>query len=205
MIKDILETMSDKMEKNNLAAFKEFLDSDASNFDTYAKAIEYGYDLQLNVYNKNSDAGLVQVSPNTLLDKIGFSTMTQLSESFMGSISTAQNEVWNKLPDSETLRDEEYELIEGKWPTAYNEVVLAVDENREITDFALYSLGLLDQQEVIDGFQALQDGGKVELGESVSYEPKDLLGMEFQLVLNSDLYENVNGLWIDMSEDEDFT
>ncbi|WP_075877809.1 ABC transporter ATP-binding protein/permease [Merdibacter massiliensis] len=204
MIKDILETMSDKMEKNNLAAFKEFLDSDASTFDTYAKAIEYGYDLQLNVYNKNSDAGLVQVSPNTLLDKIGFSTMTQLSESFMGSISTAQNEVWNKLPDSETLRDEEYELVEGKWPTAYNEVVLAVDENREITDFALYSLGLLDQQEVIDGFQALQDGGKVELGESVSYEPKDLLGMEFQLVLNSDLYENVNGLWIDMSEDEDF-
>lgn len=204
MIKDILETMSDKMENNNLQAFKDYLESEDSTIDDHAKAIEYSYDLQMNVYNTNSDAGLVQVSPNQLLDDLGFSTMTQLSESFMGSNASSQNEVWNKLPESETLREEEYELIEGNWPSAYNEVVLAVDENREITDYALYALGLMDPQEVVDSFESLQEGGEVSLSDPTSYTPQELLGMEFQLVLSSDLYRNVNGIWIDMSEDEDF-
>lgn len=204
MIKDILETMSDKMENNNLQAFKDYLESEDSTIDDHAKAIEYSYDLQMNVYNTNSDAGLVQVSPNQLLDDLGFSTMTQLSESFMGSNASSQNEVWNKLPESETLREEEYELIEGHWPSAYNEVVLAVDENREITDYALYALGRMDPQEVVDSFESLQEGGEVSLSDPTSYTPQELLGMEFQLVLSSDLYRNVNGIWIDMSEDEDF-
>ncbi len=204
MIKDILETMSDKMENNNLQAFKDYLESEDSTIDDHAKAIEYSYDLQMNVYNTNSDAGLVQVSPNQLLDDLGFSTMTQLSESFMGSNASSQNEVWNKLPESETLREEEYELIEGHWPSAYNEVVLAVDENREITDYALYALGLMDPQEVVDSFESLQEGGEVSLSDPTSYTPQELLGMEFQLVFSSDLYRNVNGIWIDMSEDEDF-
>ena len=204
MIKDILETMSDKMENNNLQAFKDYLESEDSTIDDHAKAVEYSYDLQMNVYNTNSDAGLVQVSPNQLLDNLGFSTMTQLSESFMGSNASSQNEVWNKLPESETLREEEYDLIEGHWPSAYNEVVLAVDENREITDYALYALGLMDPQEVVDSFESLQEGGEVSLSDPTSYTPQELLGMEFQLVLSSDLYRNVNGIWIDMSEDEDF-
>ncbi|MFR9119255.1 MAG: ATP-binding cassette domain-containing protein, partial [Merdibacter sp.] len=204
MIKDILETMSDKMENNNLQAFKDYLESEDSTIDDHAKAIEYSYDLQMNVYNTNSDAGLVQVSPNQLLDDLGFSTMTQLSESFMGSNASSQNEVWNKLPESETLREEEYELIEGHWPSAYNEVVLAVDENREITDYALYALGRMDPQEVVDSFESLQEGGEVSLSDPTSYTPQELLDMEFQLVLSSDLYRNVNGIWIDMSEDEDF-
>lgn len=204
MISDMLETMSDKMEKNNLKAFKEYLDSEDAKIGEHAKAVEYGYDLTLNVYNENSDYGLVQISPNHLLDELGFSAMNQFSESFMGSMSTSQNEVWNKLPDDEGLREEEYDLIEGSWPKEYNEVVLAVDENQEITDYALYSLGLLDQQEVIDSFRSLQNGGKASLSEARSYTPQEILGMEFKLVMNCDLYRNVNGLWIDMSDDEDF-
>lgn len=204
MISDMLETMSDKMEKNNLKAFKEYLDSEDAKISEHAKAVEYGYDLTLNVYNENSDYGLVQISPNHLLDELGFSAMNQFSESFMGSMSTSQNEVWNKLPDDEGLREEEYDLIEGSWPKEYNEVVLAVDENREITDYALYSLGLLDQQEVIDSFRSLQNGGKASLSEARSYTPQEILGMEFKLVMNCDLYRDVNGLWIDMSDDEDF-
>lgn len=204
MISDMLETMSDKMEKNNLKAFKEYLDSEDAKIGEHAKAVEYGYDLTLNVYNENSDYGLVQISPNHLLDELGFSAMNQFSESFMGSMSTSQNEVWNKLPDDEGLREVEYDLIEGSWPKEYNEVVLAVDENREITDYALYTLGLLDQQEVIDSFRSLQNGGKASLSEARSYTPQEILGMEFKLVMNCDLYRNVNGLWIDMSDDEDF-
>ncbi len=204
MINDILETMSETMDSNNLEAFRAYLQSDESQFQDHAKAIEYDYPLTLNVYNENGEGGLVQVSPNQLMDELGFGTMNEMSESFMGAQASSQNEVWNRLPDDETLRNEEYRLVEGEWPDEWNEVVLAVDENMEITDFALYSLGLMDQQEVIDNFQALQDGGEVSEVEAREYTPQELLDMEFKLVLNSDLYQKSGGLWIDMSEDEDF-
>lgn len=204
MINDILETMSETMESNNLEAFRAYLQSDESQFQDHAKAIEYDYPLTLNVYNENGEGGLVQVSPNQLMDELGFGTMNEMSESFMGSQASSQNEVWNRLPDNETLRDEEYHLVNGRWPQEWNEVVLAVDEDMEITDFALYSLGLMDQQEVVDNFHALQNGGEVSDVEAKEYTPEELLGMEFKLVLNSDLYQKSGDLWIDMSEDDDF-
>lgn len=201
MINDIMETMSDQMDKNNLAAFKEYLDNDSA-FKEHTKAIEYGYNLKLNVFNEHGKNGLVQVSPNQVMEKLGFGNMAQMQESFMGAQVSSNNEVWNKLPENKTLREEEYTLLKGNWPKNYNEVVLAVDGDSEITDYALYSLGLLNQDDLSDNFEALQKGKEIKKDEQVSYTIDELLDMEFKLVLNSDLYKNMNGIWIDMSDDE---
>ncbi len=201
MINDIMETMSDQMDKNNLAAFKEYLDNDSA-FKEHTKAIEYGYNLKLNVFNEHGKNGLVQVSPNQVMEKLGFGNMAQMQESFMGAQASSNNEVWNKLPENKTLREEEYTLLKGNWPKKYNEVVLAVDGDSEITDYALYSLGLLNQDDLSDNFEALQKGKEIKKDEQVSYTIDELLDMEFKLVLNSDLYKKINGIWIDMSDDE---
>lgn len=201
MINDIMETMSDQMDKNNLAAFKEYLDNDSA-FKEHTKAIEYGYNLKLNVFNEHGKNGLVQVSPNQVMEKLGFGNMAQMQESFMGAQASSNNEVWNKLPENKTLREEEYTLLKGNWPKNYNEVVLAVDGDSEITDYALYSLGLLNQDDLSDNFEALQKGKEIKKDEQVSYTIDELLDMEFKLVLNSDLYKKINGIWIDMSDDE---
>ena len=115
MINDIMETMSDQMDKNNLAAFKEYLDNDSA-FKEHTKAIEYGYNLKLNVFNEHGKNGLVQVSPNQVMEKLGFGNMAQMQESFMGAQASSNNEVWNKLPENKTLREEEYTLLKGNWP-----------------------------------------------------------------------------------------
>ena len=121
MINDILETMSDKMTNNNLAAFKEYLESTDSKFQEHTKAIEYGYPLTLNVFNENGAAGLVQVSPNQLMKTLGLQEAMDAS-SFMGSSDSSMgmgNEVWAKLPSEKTMRDDEYKLVDGTWPKAY--------------------------------------------------------------------------------------
>lgn len=46
--------------------------------------------------------------------------------------------------DNEELIDKQYDVIAGRLPEKYNEVVLVVDKNNEINDYVLYSLGLLD-------------------------------------------------------------
>lgn len=205
-VEDVLESLSSS-KKNNLSAFKSFIESSkGKEFRKTAKAIEYDYNLNLQVYNENTDSGLVQVSPNGLLDKLGMSDMMSIQSQFMDSSAMTNDQVWLSLPESKKLRDDEYQLVEGKWPTNYNEVVLEVDENNEITDYALYSLGLLDQDELVKNYQKILNGetDKISKTNLKSYSVDDILNLKFRLVLNSDLYQKVNGLWINQSENESY-
>ena len=206
-VNDILNSLSSE-ESNNLTAFKEHLDSkEGKEFVKNTKAIEYDYSITPLIYNDNGDKGLIQVSPNGLLERLGFSDMMSLQNQFMSSSTTmANNEVWTKLPTSSVLRDEEYELVNGEWANDYNEVVLSVDENNQITDYALYSLGLMDQDELVNNYNQLLNGNieKIETSDTVSYTPEEILNMSFKLVLPSDLYRESNGVWIDQSDDEEF-
>ena len=124
--------------------------------------------------------------------------MMSLQSQFMDSSAMTNDQVWLSLPESKKLRDDEYQLVEGKWPTNYNEVVLEVDENNEITDYALYSLGLLDQDELVKNYQKILNGetDKISKTNLELYSVDDILNLKFRLVLNSDLYQKVNGLWI---------
>lgn len=205
-VEDVLESLSSS-KKNNLSAFKSYIESNkGKEFRRTAKAIEYDYNLNLQVYNENTDSGLVQVSPNGLLDKLGMSDMMSLQSQFMDSSAMTNDQVWLSLPESKKLRDDEYQLVEGKWPRNYNEVVLEVDENNEITDYALYSLGLLDQDELVKNYQKILNGetDKISKTNLESYSVDDILNLKFRLVLNSDLYQKVNGLWINQSENESY-
>lgn len=205
-VEDVLESLSSS-KKNNLSAFKSYIESSkGKEFRKTAKAIEYDYNLNLQVYNENTDSGLVQVSPNGLLDKLGMSDMMSIQSQFMDSSAMTNDQVWLSLPESKKLRDDEYQLVEGKWPTNYNEVALEVDENNEITDYALYSLGLLDQDELVKNYQKILNGetDKISKTNLESYSVDDILNLKFRLVLNSDLYQKVNGLWIKQSENESY-
>lgn len=205
-VEDVLESLSSS-KKNNLSAFKSYIESNkGKEFRKTAKAIEYDYNLNLQVYNENTDSGLVQVSPNGLLDKLGMSDMMSIQSQFMDSSAMTNDQVWLSLPESKKLRDDEYQLVEGKWPTNYNEVALEVDENNEITDYALYSLGLLDQDELVKNYQKILNGetDKISKTNLKSYSVDDILNLKFRLVLNSDLYQKVNGLWINQSENESY-
>lgn len=205
-VEDVLESLSSS-KKNNLSAFKSYIESSkGKEFRKTAKAIKYDYNLNLQVYNENTDSGLVQVSPNGLLDKLGMSDMMSIQSQFMDSSAMTNDQVWLSLPESKKLRDDEYQLVEGKWPTNYNEVVLEVDENNEITDYALYSLGLLDQDELVKNYQKILNGeiDKISKTKLKSYSVDDILNLKFRLVLNSDLYQKVNGLWINQSENESY-
>ena len=204
-INDILNSIS-KSSKNNLSAFKSYLESkEGDQIMDHTKAVEYDYGLSMHVYNDLGDKGLVQVSPNGLLDRLGFSDLMNLQSQFMSSsTSMMSNEVWLSLPDTKELRDDEFELVEGKWPDAYNEVVIEVNDQNEISDYVLYSLGLMDQDELVENYNQLLAGNvdQIQTSEDATYTYDELLNTTFKLVNNSDLYHKVNGVWIDGSQDE---
>ena len=211
IMNDMISTLSSKVSSNNLEALKNHIENENSTIKDNASAIKYNYNLNINLYKEDTSNGVVRVNPSTVMDALGMEEMlnarenSSVSSMFGSSMTSMSNtDVWEEMLDNEELLHSQYDLVAGSWPTNYNEVVLIVNENNEISDYALYALGLKDQNELEERWNKVQNGEEVEESESTSYTYDELLNLSFKLVLNSDYYEKENGLWVDKSENEDF-
>ncbi len=195
VMSEMMATASASVESNNLDAFKSYIESDDTNIKDYTSAISYSYNLNLQIY-KDDNEEIIQVNPNTVLDELGMS-MNEMQSAFMST------DVFSEMFDSREMNEQMYDLVAGSWPDEYNEVVLVVDENNEISDFTLYALGLKDQSELSEMYQNIVNGTPFEV-EQTSYDMDDLVGMKFKFVLNSDYYELENGIWVDKRNNDDY-
>ena len=195
VMSEMMATMSAKVQSNNLEAFKSYIESDETNIKDYTSAISYSYNLNLQIYKDDTDE-IVQVNPNTVLDELGMS-MGEMQSAFVST------DVFSEMFDSEEMNKQMYDLVAGSWPTKYNEVVLVVNENNEISDFTLYALDLKDSDELSEMYQNILDGTPFEV-EQTSYDIDDLVGMNFKFILNSDYYDKENGIWVDKRSDEKY-
>ena len=211
IMNDMISTLSSKVSSNNLEALKNYMENENSTIKDNASAIQYNYNLNINLYKEDTANGVVRVNPSTVMNAFGMEDMMKAQESspmssmFGSSMTSMSNtDVWEEMLDNEELLHSQYDLVAGSWPTNYNEVVLIVNEDNEISDYTLYALGLKDQKELEEKWNKVQNGETVEESESTSYTYDELLDLSFKLVLNSDYYKKENGLWVDKSEDEDY-
>ena len=195
IVNDMLSTISTKIQSNNLEEFKKYLDDENSPIKDYINAVQYSYNLDLNIYKEDDDK-VVQVNPSQIFAKLGMEGMSNMM--------LAETDVWQELLDNDELLQSQYDVIAGKWPENYNEVVLIVDENNEIYDYTLYALGILDQDELEEKYQKILDGEEVEDEEVKSYTYDDLLNTKFKVLLNTDYYEKDGDIWIDNTENDDY-
>lgn len=203
IMSDMLSTISNKVENNNLTEFKKYLEEENNELVAKANAIQYQYNLNLNLYKENTEDGIVQVNPSTVMEKMGMGSMTQNSTQTSG-ISIMNTDVWTEMLDNEELLQEQYDIVAGSWPKAYNEVVLIVNDNNEINDYVLYSLGVKDQNELQEKMEKIQNGETIEDAEETTYTYDELLNLSFKLMLNSDYYQKENGLWINKKDDDTY-
>lgn len=208
IVNNILETVSTKLQTNNLEEFKKYLESGDTDIKDYINAIQYEYNLNLNIYKQNDDKTYQQVNPSIVFDELGFGEMMESRQSassmMSGSMTMTQTDVWEELLDNKNLIQSQYDVLAGNWPTKYNEVVLIVDENNEVSDYTLYSLGIKDIKELNESMEKIKNKEKVEDGESVSYSYDDLLNYKFKILLNTDYYKKSGNAWQDMSNDDEY-
>ena len=101
------------------------------------------------------------------------------------------------------LLKEQYDVVAGNWPSAYNEVVLIVNEEHEISDYTLYTLGLKSHDEIDGLFMKIVNGEEVSF-ENTTYEYDDFIGLTFKLVLNADYYDKQGNIWVNRQNDEKY-
>lgn len=208
IVNNILETVSTKLQTNNLEEFKKYLESGDTDIKDYINAIQYEYNLNLNIYKQNEDKTYQQVNPSKVFDELGFGEMMESRQSassmMSSSMAMTQTDVWTEMLDNQNLLQSQYDVLAGNWPTKYNEVVLIVDENNEISDYTLYSLGIKDIKELNESMEKIKNKEKVEAGESESYSYDDLLNYKFKILLNTDYYKKSGNAWQDKSNDDEY-
>lgn len=196
---DMFKTLSEEVKRNNIKDFKKYLESGKTNIEDYTTSIQYGYNITPNLY-KLKDDKIVQVNPTTVLDAVGMGT-SGISSAYSGYMSNYN--VFTEMIDNDDLIKQQYDLVKGNWPQKYNEMVLIVGENNQVSDYTLYSLGLLDQDILKEQFTNMVSGKKVKLEEK-NFKMDEIVGLNYKLVLNTDYYVKNNGVWIDKSSDDDY-
>ena len=83
-------------------------------------------------------------------------------------------------------------------------MALVVDENNQISDYTLYTLGLKDQKDLERKWEAVKKGEKVEADDQKVYTYDELLNLSFKLILNTDYYEKSGNMWVNKSDDEEY-
>lgn len=196
---DIFTSMTSEITKNNTKDFKEYLESDKTDIKDYVSDIQYTYNITMNLYKNDLDK-ITKVNPTTVFDSIGMNT-SGISSAYNSYLSNYN--VFYEMLNNQELLEQQYNLVDGRWPTKYNEVVLTVDKNNRISDYTLYSLGILDQEELKEQFNNMTTGKEVNF-EKTSYTTDELLNLSFKLVLNTDYYKKDHGIWVNMSNNEKY-
>ena len=207
---DLMSAMVSEVNANDLPSFKAYLDGSQKIADL-TSSIAYEYGSTLRIYNRNAVGGVQQVQPSTVIDTMTNSSMMSnanalASMSSMSSLSQMTSmynmNVFFELAGPSVHRSGSYELLAGHMPQKYDELLLVVGEDDDISDTTLYTLGLRDQSEVQQLFMTLLTGSTVQT-ETISYSYDDLLNLTFTLVLPGNLYqEQGDGIYADISGDE---
>ena len=202
---EMAQSMNNNIYDNNLKKFKKYLDDKDSEIHKYVGegGIVYSYTTPFKVYSYDKDGVLVNTDGSTFENNVSqeYSTIS----SYMNT-SIVNNMFSELLPkkDGTGINDavkKEYELIKGEWPKEYNEVVLILDKNNEISATNLYYLGLLPSKNYKELLKEIYNNKeyKYEM-EKIEYE--DILKKEFKLVLGSDFYlKKDNGLFYSFADD----
>ena len=205
---DMLNSMVEaEVQTNNLKDFKAYLDQGGGGIADLA-AIQYSYDFGFDIYTQDEDGKIVKSDVMTLMqDAMSAMYGGDYSSYFatMGGMYERMD-VWEELlggEEGEAVGGQvksQYDLLYGRWPERYDEVILFVDRNNEISDLMLYALGLMSADHMTESLSAAMDGESLE-AEVRSWSYEELCGMDFKLLLPAEKYqyEPATGTWVDMS------
>ena len=216
---------STEIQENNVTKLKTFLDeqmSTDSKLSRNATNVQYTYNLPMNLYTKDADGKIVKSDVMSLMSKMRAgvigddaeqSVNQSMNDMFSSSgMSSTQSQfvVWQEmLPgDGDELISPvlqgQYDVLYGSWPQSYDEVVLIVDENNEVSDMVLYALGLKSSSEMLSAMTGYMSGQQTDTEKLESWSYADVCKKTFSLILPADFWQKdpQTGEYKDISSDE---
>ena len=193
--KQYISKMFESIGKNDLKTFKLYLQDHQQELNELCSSIVYKYSISPNIYGIDVTDKIVKLNPGSMYSMMGYSSSMVSS---MGSSGT-----FNEMIDDYDLLDESYDILAGRWPQDYNEMIIVLSEPNGISDLLAYSLGLKDTAQLKEMMQKAALGEKVNNSQPLSLTYEDLLNLQFRLINPADLYRynDTYAVYEDMSDD----
>ncbi|MHC5374816.1 ATP-binding cassette domain-containing protein [Enterococcus sp. LJL120] len=202
----IVETLFNYRSQNDLASLKTYLDDHQSQLTDYVKNVQYIYNITPQIYLADTQAGVNQVNPDTLLNSF-LGTSSNLSSMFGFGSGSGMN-VFHEMPGEIDMFSDQYDVRAGRWPQAADEAVLVVGRNDQISDYILYTLGLRNRDELKRMLEifANEPDADIDIEEAGPFDYQDLMAAKLKVVNPAARYvhDETYNIWLDRSENADY-
>ena len=201
------DAVANNLIQNNLAEFKKYLDNPASEIHQYVgeNGIIYSYNVNFDVYAQNPNQQLINTNIELdggngnsnrprMFNFVNMGVNNESAKNFSEMVAGT-----NGQPISSVVTDS-YDMVDGSWPTGYNEVVMVLNENNSIPVQSMYQLGFITKEQYTSAKNQLANK---QYGEDFTLSYEDMLQKTFYLVPSSDNYvKNENGSYSQIKNPE---
>lgn len=193
-----ISKMLDSLSTNDLKSFRNYYESNYDEIDEDISSIDYSYSVQPIIYTVDATKKLSKLNPSNLFN------------SFMGGTSSvmgAQASVFEQMLNDKDSLNDSYDILAGRWPENYDELIICLTEKNSISDFLVYSLGLRNTEELEDIVTKIMAGEQVDLkNEPMSFTYEDLMNVDLRLIMPTDFYKYNEryDIYEDMSKDDSY-
>ena len=197
--KQYMTSMFGSMSVNDLKSFKNYYEKEDNSIMKDISSIKYGYSVSPNIYTIDSSNKLTKLNPSSLMSTMYSSNMSMSISSF--------SSVFTQMIDDMDKLNSQYDVLEGKWPSKYNEMVIVLPDQYSIPDLLVYSLGLRDMDELTDMITKVMSGEDVKIShESYNFTYKDLMNIKLKLINQYETYKynSKYNIYEDMTDDEEY-
>ena len=182
--------------RNDLKSFKKHLESNKNKVDEMVSLTRYSYAVSPNIYTRDVNDEILLLNPSDFIAALMGSSSSLMS----GGIT-----IFSELVDNQEMVEEQFDIIKGRFPKEYDEIILVLPDDNKISDMLLYGVGLRDQDELEDMIGKIVDGEKVKNeNKPLEMTYDELMAIELKLVDPSAKYKyNAKyDIYEDMSDDE---
>lgn len=182
---------------NDLGAFKAHLEAHFDEIGHTLNTVQYDYNIRPRIYADNT-SDIRQVNPASLFKQI---TGNAMISAFMDA------DAFQEMIDNTELLDSQYTVLDGRWPQAYNELVLVLPAGNRLPDHIAYTLGLKDMNQLEEMMDHILNGQEYDSSAPpTQWRYEDLMGLTFRLISVPDLYRynEAYNVWEDMSENTQY-
>ncbi|MGX7109625.1 ABC transporter ATP-binding protein/permease [Facklamia miroungae] len=200
-----MSTANSSLKDNNLSSFKKYLEKTDNNIKPYVgkNGIVYSYTLNFDLFTYDEENILINTDGSSFSDE---KPQLDQFQGPSGSMGTDHKKISELMPDTgkgliSPVIKENYQVVYGKWPEKYDELVLQVNESQEMNLSELYELGFLPIKEYQEILDQINKGEKPKLEEK-KVDLKTITTQPFFILPSSEYYiEGDKNVFRDLKED----
>ena len=194
----ILTSTLGTVSNNDLESFSDYLEAHKTELDDDIRLMEYEYNVNPLIYTVDATDKVAKMNPSNLFSSL-------VGESSLLRNYSSMTSVYQQYEKANLENDTE--LLAGRYPEHYDELMVVLSDKNEISELLTYSLGFHDTDELNKIVSKIMSGENVEIkNEPLELSFDDLMRVDLRLVANTDTYKynSKYNVYEDMSKDEKY-